>query len=283
MKISIGKMFGNVAGRLHLYQFCSKIGIESIFYRMCYKNELKTSDKFYSRNESRIQNSVNMFTEEESRRVYLKAIDFRRTHRLKDRPQFCKEKEYFNHLTNLSTNEVLVDCGAYTGDTVEEFVLQCKGCYQKIIAFEPDHANFVKLYDSCIGRKNCLCYEVGVWNKNDSISFEDGKLAGSRVVKEGREGVKISVVALDQCAECRDATFIKMDIEGAELMALQGAQQVITRNRPILTICLYHTDEDMLSIPEWMRKNLVDYRYYCRHHSYYKEDTIIYAIPLERC
>lgn len=87
---------------------------------------------------------------------------------------------------------------------------------------------------------------------------------------------------LDNCEECREATFIKMDIEGSELMALQGARNLIRRNRPILTICIYHTDEDMLSILEWMRENLKDYQYYCRHHSYYKEDTIVYAIPAER-
>lgn len=73
-----------------------------------------------------------------------------------------------------------------------------------------------------------------------------------------------------------------MDIEGAELMALCGAKETIRKNRPILTICIYHTDEDMLSILEWMRDNLENYQYYCRHHSYFKEETIIYAIPYER-
>ena len=90
-------------------------------------------------------------------------------------------------------------------------------------------------------------------------------------------------MAIDHCKECQDATFIKMDIEGSELMALKGAQQIILRNRPLLAICIYHSDEDMLAIPEWMCLNLNDYKYYCRHHSYYKEETIIYAIPYERC
>lgn len=181
MNVSIGKMLGNIAGKLHLYQFFSKVGIESVFYRLCYKEELHTSDIFYEHNEGRIQSNAKIFADEESRKIYLKAINFRRTHRLKDRPQFCVEDEYFNSLTKLTSKEVLVDCGAYTGDTIEEFVTQTKNRYKKIIAFEPDHENFLKLYDSCGVRRDCVCIEAGVWNENGRVFFEDGKFAGSRI------------------------------------------------------------------------------------------------------
>lgn len=280
MNIALGKCLGNIAGRLHLYHFCSKVGLEALFYRMCYREELKRSVSFFEQHKDRIHNNVEMFSEEKSKNVYLKAIAFRMTHKLKDRPEFCEEEEYFNSLTNLTPKEVLIDCGAYIGDTVETFVSKAGDRYKKIVSFEPDRMNCDKLRAVLRDKHDCLCFEAGVWDQNGELSFREGDLAGSRI--EARGGVKVRVMSIDECEECREATFIKMDIEGSELMALRGARQTIKRNRPILTICIYHTDEDMLSILEWMRENLTDYRYYCRHHSYYKEDTIVYAVPNER-
>lgn len=280
MNSSIGKRLGSLAGKLHLYQFCSKIGLEALFYRMCYKEELKNAALFFAQNAGRIQTNVEMFGEEKSKEAYLRAINFRKTHRVKDRPEFCEEEEYFNSLTNLTQNEVLIDCGGYTGDTVQTFVQKTGGAYKKIVAFEPDRMNYEKLKAVSLEEHDCFCIGAGVWDRDGEVSFREGDLAGSRIEPGG--GINIRVMSLDNCEECREATFIKMDIEGSELMALQGARNLIKRNRPILTICIYHTDEDMLSILEWMRENLKNYQYYCRHHSYYKEDTIVYAIPVER-
>ena len=84
---------------------------------------------------------------------------------------------------------------------------------------------------------------------------------------------------MDETTECVDATFIKMDIEGSEMNALKGAIKTIKRNHPLLAICIYHRNEDMLDIPEWILGLGLDYKYYVRQHFCLPTDTVFYAIP----
>lgn len=88
----------------------------------------------------------------------------------------------------------------------------------------------------------------------------------------------MQVDAIDNIPECADATFIKMDIEGAEQNALAGAEKTIRRNRPKLAICIYHSDEDMLDIPERVLALNMGYKLYVRHHFGTICETVLYAV-----
>lgn len=282
MNLHLGKMLGGIAGYFHLYNFFSKIGIEAFFYRRCYSEQIKISDEYFHNNELRIVRNLELFFDEQSKKTYKKAIGFRRTHYLRDRAPYCREKEYFNSIIPIRDNEVFIDCGGFTGDSVIEFLNFTNGMYKKIVSFEPDQANYVQEKDNLSNIDNCIVYNSGVWCTSTKLRFEENNTAGSKVEESGEGGVVIDAVAIDDMEECNDATFIKMDVEGSELMALKGAYNTIIKNRPILAICIYHSDEDMLSIPEWISENLHNYRFYCRHHSYYMQETILYAVPDER-
>ena len=69
-----------------------------------------------------------------------------------------------------------------------------------------------------------------------------------------------------------------MDIEGAEMSALQGASEVIRKNRPKLTICIYHSDEDLFRIAEYVHELVPEYKLYIRHHSKSDVETVLYAV-----
>jgi FkbM family methyltransferase len=266
-----------------MYQFCSKIGVEAFFYRRVYSDKIREAADFYHENMNRVQRCRALFDDEESKEAYLKAIKFRTTHLLKDRPKYCAETEYFNSITSNYWGGVYIDCGAYIGDTIMECVETFGSRIAKIVAFEPDEENFEKLKNTVDDKENITLFKAGVWSENTKLGFVSGELAGSRVdTSIDKIENEISVRSIDETPECAEASFIKMDIEGSELNALEGAKKTIVRNRPILTICIYHTNEDMLSIPEWMVDNLTDYKFYCRHHSYFIQDTIMYAIPAER-
>ncbi len=71
--------------------------------------------------------------------------------------------------------------------------------------------------------------------------------------------------------------FIKMDIEGSELSALQGGESSICRWRPKLAISLYHRREDFFAIPLWIDSLGVGYRFFLDHYSIHKEETVLYA------
>lgn len=68
-----------------------------------------------------------------------------------------------------------------------------------------------------------------------------------------------------------------MDIEGAELEALKGAAETIKKNRPRLAICLYHKDEDIVDIPQYVKELVPEYKLYIRHYNVGLIDIVLYA------
>lgn len=74
-------------------------------------------------------------------------------------------------------------------------------------------------------------------------------------------------------------TFIKMDIEGAELETLKGASRLIAEQKPKLAVCVYHKPEDIFTIPEYLRTLNPDYKFYLRYYTFAEWDTVLYAIP----
>ena len=69
-----------------------------------------------------------------------------------------------------------------------------------------------------------------------------------------------------------------MDIEGAEYPALQGAQQIIKANKPKLAISIYHSNEDMLRLAEYIHEIVPEYKLYIRAHTMGIAETILYAV-----
>jgi hypothetical protein len=69
-----------------------------------------------------------------------------------------------------------------------------------------------------------------------------------------------------------------MDIEGAELNALKGAEQIIKRYKPKLAICIYHKPEDIWTIPNLLLEFVPDYQFYIRHYSLTCFETVLYAL-----
>lgn len=59
---------------------------------------------------------------------------------------------------------------------------------------------------------------------------------------------------LDTLLLSKTINFIKMDIEGMELEALQGAEKVLLKNEIKLAICVYHQKNDNELISQWLQK-----------------------------
>lgn len=71
---------------------------------------------------------------------------------------------------------------------------------------------------------------------------------------------------------------IKMDIEGSELRALEGAKQLIQKYKPRLAICIYHRPEDVTDILQYIRTLVPEYKLYIRHHAINQCETVVYAV-----
>lgn len=70
---------------------------------------------------------------------------------------------------------------------------------------------------------------------------------------------------------------IKLDVEGAEILALAGGRKTIMKHRPKLIVCLYHKPSDMIDIPLFIHKIVPEYTIHVAHSSCLFTDTILYA------
>jgi len=275
-----------------------------IFLSICY-HELKCSitgkeiviaacygaRTYFRKNKDKIKAVESYLQDEESKKTYLNIIEYRKKFffrrlflKKEDAPVYHKfENQYFiNDFFKYGENEILVDCGAYTGDSIEVFSKVVPN-FSKVIAFEPDPYNFKQLQENYKDNEKIFLINAGAWNKNDSLRFSALKESGcsSNLSKSNREKtISVSVLALDMQDDIRKSkiTFIKMDVEGAELEALKGAEETIKKNKPRLAICLYHYNRHFVEIPEYIRSIVPDYKFWVRHHSKeYPYETVLYA------
>ena len=178
----------------------------------------------------------------------------------------------------LSETAELIDCGAYTGDTIVDFTKITDNRYGFIYAFEPDSTNFSKLERTAIehGIRNIKLFNGGVGASDSTAAFLSEDIA-SRVCDHGSS--LVSIHKLDNAIGSDAISLIKMDIEGAELDALKGAANIISNQRPRLAISIYHKPEDLVEIPAFLRSLAPDYRFYLRAHKSLPIDVVLYAIP----
>ncbi|MDR2729212.1 MAG: FkbM family methyltransferase [Chitinispirillales bacterium] len=199
-------------------------------------------------------------------------------------PLFPQDKEqYFvADIIKPKNNEVFIDAGGFDGDTILCFADFVKNSgYKRIYSFEPDPEYYEKAKSTIENYhlQNVLLFNKGLWNKSETLNFDLPGVAGSSIVSEGGK-IKIEAVALDDVVDKSDkVTFIKMDIEGAELNALHGSKEIIKRDKPRLAICVYHKPKDILYLASYILELNPEYKFYLRHHSPISLfETVLYAI-----
>ena len=118
-------------------------------------------------------------------------------------------------------------------------------------------------------------YNLGIFNRAGIVSFKSGLEGMSSIDNDGQ--IHIETVRLDDILRGKQISFIKMDIEGSELEALQGAEEIIRNQKPKLAICVYHKKEDIISIPSLLLKYNSNYKFKLRHYSTSPSETVLYA------
>lgn len=226
--------------------------------------ELFTFD-FIKENDELFEKAYNMLADERSKKDFVNVLNFKISGKVSYLFDAHFEKALlYEEILHLGENEVIVDLGAYDGDTVREFLTATRGRYKKIIAFEPDAKNFRKLTAKTEGMENLERYNLGAWDKKETLFFRKKK---GRSSHQADEGIPVEFDSVDNIVK-DDVTFIKMDIEGAELKALEGAAETIKKHRPKLYVCAYHRNEDMFALPLKIRELCGDYKIYFRQHPY---------------
>lgn len=175
-------------------------------------------------------------------------------------------------------NEVLVDLGAYIGDSALQFI-DTYGKYKKIYAYEITPDTCVELKKNLSGYPNVIVKQKGA-GKQSGIMYvnSDEKSAANKLVEDGN--VPVEVVSLDEDIT-ENISIIKIDIEGAEKDALLGARKHIENEKPRLLISSYHIPDDIFDIPKLINSIRDDYKFYMRfngHNGIWPCDYVLFAV-----
>lgn len=186
---------------------------------------------------------------------------------------------YFDpkYIKNISmSNRIFMDLGCYDGKDSIKAINYFRPNDIGIYALEPDEDNYQKCEDnlSQFGNKVYLL-KRGVGSEAVKEYFQEGG-SGARFTKTGNTVVEIDTI--DNLAGTQDVGFIKMDIEGYERRAIEGAKATIRRCKPILAVSVYHKRADIWEIPLKILEINPSYRLYFGHYSFGWDDSVVYAI-----
>lgn len=222
-----------------------------------------------------------LFADEASRTIFRKLINFRLNYNLDDLQGFSsrESEQYFEDFLQLAlAGETFIDVGGFNGYNSLEFIKRCPQ-YSAIHLFEPEPESHLKCIQQLQGRPNIYCHAHGLADNKTLLRFEPSGSA-SKISSQG--STQIQVDRLDDVLQDNfKPTLIKMDIEGAELLAIEGAKHTIMTYHPRLAICVYHNAGDFWRIPQKILTLRKDYRIYLRHYSESIYETVMFFIPIK--
>lgn len=236
---------------------------------------------FLRKHEHEFQKTIDMLADEASRRVFVNAI----------KHNISLDNSYYQEIADLEIrgyfgtdlyqnhpNDVIIDGGAFNGDTYREFISDPSREMAEYIAWEPDEHNYRELEK--IQDPRLTIIRKGLGEERGTLRFSSGLGVSSSISNEGKEMIEVD--SIDNLHLNGKVSFIKMDIEGAERSALMGARGTIRRDHPALAISAYHKKEDMYGLVNLIKGIEDGYEIYFRHTFYYQRvpiqpDVIIYA------
>jgi FkbM family methyltransferase len=194
-----------------------------------------------------------------------------------------RQYEYEGAATALAAREgdVVIDGGAGWGDTAL-FLADAVGPTGRIHCFEFVPGNLTVLHENL--RLNPKLAErisvhtAALWHTSGETIPYETRGPGSSLVRGTRDSA-VETVTIDDFAasEAERVDFVKLDIEGAELEALDGAARTIARWKPRLAVAIYHSTEQFVGVPGRVAELEPSYRLFLAHFTTHSEETVLYA------
>jgi FkbM family methyltransferase len=231
-----------------------------------------------------LREAFGVWADDESRRQFVAHLRFRLRADYDALPARSRDI-YFPADVPLALGDgaTFVDCGAYDGDTLREFLKHVGGRFRAAHAFEPDAENcqklraYVSTLDDDVARKVHV-HHAGVGARRAVMSFDATGNTGASLAPGGAASVE--VVPVDEIVTSNGApVYVKYDVEGAEGDALRGTEKLIARSRPALAVSVYHLPDDFWRLPLYLRSLPARYSLFLRTHGEDGMDLICYAIP----
>lgn len=225
-----------------------------------YGNQLFDGE-YYKSHEAQFQIVHGMLKDELSRKTFDCIVNARLSGNI-SYLQLCEVLQEEADSLLPSRRGLFLDLGAYDGDTVMRYsslLPELNG----IIAVEPDKRNMRKLKENTCLINNIEYVQAFVSDKEGTADVTKNIGRGTSLDKEGSS--EVQTVTIDSLVKARETAFIKFDVEGAELDAIEGGKNTIKDFKPALCIACYHRSEDLIEIPLKVLKLNPEYKVYMRH------------------
>lgn len=215
-----------------------------------------------------LETAYRLFADEWSREIFRAVVNFK----LSGKPELLAPvetpREEMYRLLDIGPGEDYYDLGGYDGDTTEEFLAFTGGRYSSITVLEPDGRNFRKLERRAASFPpgDIRLLQAACWKEDGVLCFHS--LAGRNSFLDRGGEVRVAARSVDSLSAGRRASFLKMDVEGAEAEALLGARETLRRDAPAILAAAYHRSEDLFALPLLVRRLNPDYRLFLRRQTY---------------
>jgi FkbM family methyltransferase len=238
---------------------------------------------------AQVLDTFDIWEDEASRGEYVAQVRFRARADFDGLPHPIDHPQYFpRDLFAWSDDEWIVDGGAYDGDTVRALSDVHGNRFGHLLALEPDPANFAKLQATVAAlpadvRARVDCRQAAVASTRSVLHLDATGTASSATSAVATAGtIAVAAETIDGLTAGAHPTFIKLDIEGFEIDALEGAKGTIRRESPVLAVCVYHQQDHLWRIPRLLREWNPDSAFFLRPHNEEGWDLVCYAVPRRR-
>jgi FkbM family methyltransferase len=273
----------------YYHLICDKLeaaGIDYILlHPMLLYPDMIFSPERYEQSKDDIQRASELFADKGHKQMYQKLISCR--YDIDSIREIAPSREgameYLEHTANLDI-KVILEGGVYDGRNSLEFV-ENFGKDTMVYGFEPQAEVFNQSeYGAQLSRINFELIPAGLFASDGEVSFctDELNMLGSKIGDKGENTIDVrSIDSFVKERSLEKVDMIKLDIEGAEMHVLRGALETIKSHRPVLCIAIYHSCEDMVQIPLFIKDSYSDCEYYLGHYSKTYWDTVLYVVPKE--
>lgn len=234
-------------------------------------------DNYYKDNQKAFDEIFERLSDEESKTIFQRLVDFRLNHNLSalNTFKYNTEGQYFEPFLQLKEEgETFVDVGGYDGYTSLQFIRHCPK-YSKIFIFEPENENIVIAQNKLAKSENVFYCEIAASDKRGKVGFK--KDGWSSKVSDN-ESFLVETDTIDHII-CTPVSYIKMDVEGSERFVIRGSSETIKKCHPCLAISIYHEIDDYIAIPHEVLNIRSDYNLFIRHYTEGVDETVMYFVP----
>lgn len=248
-----------------------------IFFAAFFNN----SKPYLERYNKEITAAKSLLTDDYSKEVFDELLAFNAEKTPMKKENMDKFPENYCPNVPMNSGDVMINGGISSDLTLTFKMAESVGENGLVIGFDPNVRILAKINKEIekSGFKNIKTYSYGLWNKNchKELFFQDNTDAS--LVFRKNEGLYLpaTLVKLDDFVVkegVKKVDFITLDIEGAEMEALKGAETILLSQKPNLAISIHHKPTDLFQIINYVNSLNCGYKFWLGYHGPYSANSV---------